>query len=97
MRLPTNGAPLVATNWRTNWELATYQRIRDDVSRIADVHHWIRAGFAPLNVALKGAGFGGVDIGAVPVAAIPVASGTFRFGIVPFGTAPFGMVPFLSS
>lgn len=77
----TNGAPLVATNWRTNWELATYQRIREDVSRIADVHQWVRAGFAPQNQALKSAGYGGVDIGAIAVyAPSPSASSSYGSG-----------------
>lgn len=34
---------------------------------IADLVAWVRAGYAPTNRALKGAGYGGVDIGAVDV------------------------------
>ena len=66
----TNGKPGVATDWRTNWELATHQRLRDDVSRIPDLISWVKAGYAPTNLALKGTGSGGLDIGAVPVVGV---------------------------
>jgi hypothetical protein len=63
-----NGKPVIAPNWRANWEFASHQRIRDDLSLIADLIAWVKGGFAPGNPLLKGAGYGGQDIGAVPVA-----------------------------
>ncbi|WMW64381.1 hypothetical protein [Nitratidesulfovibrio liaohensis] len=85
----TNGAPMVATNWRTNWELATYQRIRDDLTRIADMIAWIRGGYVPQNQALKAAGKDGVDIGAMAVANPPAPSGITPWGAQQWGAAPW--------
>jgi len=42
---------------------------------VADLIAYVRAGFAPTNAALAGAGYGGVDIGAVDVYIPPVVSG----------------------
>jgi len=65
----TNGQPTASTttSWRTNWELASLYRLREDRTRIQALVSWIRAGFAPTNTLLNGTGSGGVDIGAVDV------------------------------
>lgn len=67
---------------------------------IADLVSWVKAGFAPRNQALKGAGYGGVDIGAMEVAAAsvdpvdPPAPGAYsRYGVTPFGQQPYGVTP----
>lgn len=61
----TNGIPMVAASWRTNWELASLYHIREDTSRIPVVCAWVRAGFAPTNAALLNAGHDGATIGAM--------------------------------
>ena len=77
------GGATAMAGYRTNWEFASAYSIRAAVAAgttitdaalglssadyITALHTWVRAGFAPTNTALKGAGIGGVDIGAVAV------------------------------
>jgi len=61
----TNGKPGVATNWRTNWEFATHQVLRDDVTQIIDLISWIKDGYRPLNAATATSGAAGTYVGAV--------------------------------
>ena len=60
----TDGKPGVATNWRTNWEYVSTYRLREDLTRIADLIAWVRAGFAVQNASLSNAGHDGATIGA---------------------------------
>lgn len=76
-----NSEPGVGSAWRTYWEIASVQRLRDAViagTKITDATlgltnasypevliAWVRAGFAPSNTALKGTASDGGDIGAV--------------------------------
>ena len=72
----TRGAPGgVTNNWRTSWEFASHQDLRDDTSRISGLMTWVKSGFTPTNLALKGAASDGGDIGAVAVAS-PVTNHT---------------------
>lgn len=67
----TSGAstePNVGASWRTNWEFATLQDLRNNPqTNITALINWVRGGFAPTNPALHNAGSDGLDIGAVPV------------------------------
>ena len=66
-------SPGIGTNWRAAWEFASVFRIREGIlagqdigglNYIADLHQWVRAGFAPqestLNAASDGAWIGAV-------------------------------------
>lgn len=63
----TNGEPYAAgvTGWRTNWELATLYRLRNDATIIPFLVTWLKHGFMPTNPAIKNKGHDGVTTGAV--------------------------------
>lgn len=61
----TTGQPGFCASWNTNWELQSSFRLREDVTRIATLIAWVRAGFAPTNSDLQNAGHDSVTIGAV--------------------------------
>lgn len=76
----TNGKPGVASSFRTNWEPASYYRIRQAIlngttitdaslgltnaSYIKTVHTWVREGWRPTNPILDEAAHDGTTIGA---------------------------------
>jgi hypothetical protein len=82
--------PGVGSSFHSNWEFASLTLIRNAVAAgstitdssigalndtyITTLVKWVRAGFAPKNQALKGAGSDGLDIGAVPVALPQITS-----------------------
>jgi hypothetical protein len=80
-----NSEPGIGSDWHTYWEFNSLASIRDalfagttisafglvNATYIQILWAWVRAGFAPLNQALKGAATDGGDIGAIAVANIP--------------------------
>ena len=60
----TNGIPVISENWRTNWELQSNYRIREDTTRMPLLLSWVKEGVIPKNIQLKGTGHDGLDIGA---------------------------------
>ncbi|HWQ54226.1 MAG TPA: hypothetical protein VN442_11115, partial [Bryobacteraceae bacterium] len=68
--------PNVGASWRTDWEFASLHAIRTatvaGTSPMADLLAWVRAGYAPRNVALRGTAHDGGDVGAVAVLASTV-------------------------
>ena len=66
----TSGAstePNVGASWRTDWEFATLQDLRNNPqTNITSLINWVRGGFAPTNSLLHNSGSDGLDIGAVP-------------------------------
>jgi len=63
----TSGAstePGVGASWRTNWELQSAYRIREDRTRIAALLTWVKNGFKVQNASLNNAGHDSATIGA---------------------------------
>lgn len=83
----TNGQPGVASSFRTNWELASYYRIRQAISSgltitdsslsltsanyISALHTWVREGWRPMAPELSGVAHDGGTIGALAFYANP--------------------------
>lgn len=57
--------PGVGADWRTKWELQSLYRLREDITRIADLYDWVRAGYVVTNADLNNAGHDGETIGAM--------------------------------
>ena len=72
----TNGQPITATSWRTNWEYATRYELRGDdgpngvdPAKITLLRDWLRRAWTPQNPAAWCAGHDGESVGAVPFCA----------------------------